>query len=104
MIACQGRGYAPDYPIAGMRAPRNAWSKLVRLLLEKGASINAIAPQSKMTPLRAAIQYKKFDVLPVLLEYRVKIDIKSRLWLLAHAKDLGLELEKQDRQVKSSRR
>jgi hypothetical protein len=44
----------------------------------------------------------KFDVLPVLLEYGVKIDIMSRLWLLAHAKDLGLEIEKQERLVRSS--
>jgi hypothetical protein len=39
-----------------------------------------------------------------LLEYGVKIDIRSRLWLLRHAKELGLELERQESQRKYSRR
>jgi ankyrin repeat protein len=76
---------------------------LIKLLLQRGADINAVG-RDKMTPLRVAIHFKKFDVLRLLLEYGVKQDIKSRLWLVAHAKDLGLEVEKQERAVKYFRR
>lgn len=85
-------------------AIRKLWSWFVRsepativaLLLERGADVNSIAPQGKVTPLRLAIYCKNFDVLALLLKYGVKIDIKSRLWLLVHAKDLSSALERQD--------
>ncbi len=66
------------------------------LLLERGADVNACAPQSKSTPLSVALSYKNFDFLVLLLDYGVKIDIKSRLWLTAHAKDLSSALKKED--------
>jgi ankyrin repeat protein len=86
-------------------AIRKLWSWFVRsepativaLLLERGADVNSLALQSKMTPLRMAICCKNVDVLALLLEFGVKIDIKSRLWLLAHAKDLSSALGKYDR-------
>jgi ankyrin repeat protein len=97
MHACMG--------MSKIIAIRKTWSWFVRsepstivaLLLERGADVNAIAPQSKATPLSVAIHYENFDVLALLLEHGVKIDIKSRWWLLAHAKDLGTALKKQDR-------
>ena len=102
MIACCGIIEEAMNGVEWTWSVRSKPTTLVRLLLDKGADINAVA-RDKMTPLRVAISFKRFDVLRLLLEYGVKQDIKSRLWLLAHAKDLGLEVEKQDRAVKSSR-
>ena len=44
---------------------------IVALLLERGADLNSIAPQSKVTPLRLAFYCRNFDVLALLLKYGV---------------------------------
>jgi len=83
MIAYEGND---DIRSPSLQAARNDWLKLVRFLLERGADVNATL-EDKMSPLRVTIRYKQFDVLPILLEYGVKIDIRAMLWFLRHAKE-----------------
>jgi ankyrin repeat protein len=97
MYACMGMSKFIAIKKTYSWSVRSEPSTMVALLLERGADVNAIAPQSKLTPLSVAIRYKNFDVLALLLEYGVEIDIKSRLWLMAHAKDLSSALENHDR-------